>query len=168
MKPVVVLDSNALHGLKALSGSDFKKALALAHAGRIRLVVPDVVVRELSRQAAKEVSDKYAANRNTANNLRTVAEEARAVGISVGQLPDPMKAPRTERADFHAAISKYLHSWDVETPDYPDLSVEDVLERDLDGRKPFAPSGKGLRDTLIWETIRQLCAALVVVPSQVV
>jgi hypothetical protein len=35
----------------------------------------------------------------------------------------------------------------------PRVSHEEVVKRDLLRRKPFGESGKGYRDTLIWETV---------------
>jgi predicted nucleic acid-binding protein len=39
---------------------------------------------------------------------------------------------------------------------YPPVSHEEIVKRDLNRRKPFSESGKGYRDTLIWESILQL------------
>jgi hypothetical protein len=38
----------------------------------------------------------------------------------------------------------------------PNISIQDLIERDLGRRKPFKEHGVGFRDTLIWETILNL------------
>ncbi|WP_421735237.1 PIN domain-containing protein [Cellulomonas sp.] len=161
MKPVVVVDANALHGLKSLTGADFKTAAALARMGCVRLVVPDVVVQELARQGAKEVADGWSRLRNAISGFRGVASDSTAIGVSVRSTPlglDPQ--PPADRTTFHAAMTAFFEERLVETPTCPDVPVSDLLARDLDIRKPFDENGKGFRDALIWETIRDLCDKL--------
>lgn len=161
MKHVAILDTNALFGLKSLTRGDFTRVTALARMGYIRLVVPDVVVQELARQAAKELSDKWSTLRNAVDGFNGVASEAAAIGVAVTPSParlDPLQP--ADRSTVHAALTTFLKDRQVETPTYPDVTVSDLLARDLDSKKPFAASGKGFRDALIWETVRELCDGL--------
>lgn len=41
---------------------------------------------------------------------------------------------------------------------YPSTTHDELVNRDLSGRRPFRPSGKGYRDALIWESILTLAA----------
>ncbi|MGF9663156.1 PIN domain-containing protein [Arthrobacter crystallopoietes] len=161
MKPIVIVDANALHGLKAFSKPDVKTVLTLAKTNLARVIVPEVVVHELSRQGAKEFNDRYSSLRNAVKGFNDTIGDVQTIGLPVapteakGDGPSPMN-----RAAFFDAMIAFLHNHNVETPSYPDLAVADLLARDLDYRKPFTDGGKGFRDALIWETIRKLCNAL--------
>lgn len=161
MQPIVLVDSNALHGLKAFSNSDFKKLLALSKSKHIRLVVPEVVVHELSRQAAKEFNDKLSSLRNAHSGVEGTIGHAQAIGLPVAPPVATFDAPPpTTRAIFFDSMTAFFHNANAETPTYSAVSVTDLLGRDLDNRKPFTDSGKGFRDALIWMTIKDLCDAL--------
>lgn len=161
MKPVVIVDANAIFGLRKLTDAEFGTILALARTDAIRLVVPDVVALELARQGAKEFNDKRSSLRNAAKGLNDVIRETRATGIAKSTADATVEMPQLmDRAIVHRGLVSFLHAKKVETPAYPELSVADLLERDLAARKPFDEHGKGFRDTLIWATIRSLCDAL--------
>jgi predicted nucleic acid-binding protein len=42
---------------------------------------------------------------------------------------------------------------------YDEIPQKDIVRRDLGRRRPFQPSGKGYRDTLMWETVLRHCLA---------
>lgn len=159
MKPVIIIDANALHGLKAFTKPQFKTVLALARTNHVRLVVPEVVLHELSRQGSKEFNGKHSTLRNAVQGFNDVIGDAQTMGVAVATSTAP---PPSSRTEFFDAMTAFLHSRKVETPAYPDMSVEELLARDLDYRKPFAESGKGFRDALIWATIRDVCNGLTI------
>lgn len=43
-----------------------------------------------------------------------------------------------------------------EVAPFPEVALQNLVERDLERRKPFKENGVGFRDTLIWETILNL------------
>lgn len=158
MRPVVIFDANPLYGLRTLSGADFASLLALARLRVIRLVVPDVVVRELARQGAKEFNDKHSKLRNAVKELNDVIDAARFVDViarpgAAASGPEPLA-----RSALYEALVTYLGTKRVRIARYPEMPVAELLEWDLDRRKPFSETGKGFRDALIWATIRALCA----------
>lgn len=158
MKPVVIFDANPLYGLRTLSGASFGSLLALARLRVIRLVVPEVVVHELARQGAKEFNDKHSKLRNAVKELNDVIGAARSVDViarpsAAADGPEPL-----ERSAVYEALETFLGGKRVWIARYPEVSVAELLERDLDRRKPFSETGKGFRDALIWATIRDLCA----------
>ena len=153
MTPVVVLDANALHGKKPFTRADTMVLLALAKTGLIRLVIPDVMLRELSRQWADSIAEATARIESAVNSIDAVLGELSGAGASV-------KVPVTDRSSLHAAATAILIAKGVEIPSFPAVSVADLLERDLDRRKPFGKDGKGFRDALLWETVKVVCAGL--------
>lgn len=161
VKPIVILDANPLNGLKSFSSAYVKEVLALAKSAHVRLVIPDVVVRELARQGAKSFNDKHSSLRNAGKNFTDLIEEAHSIGLSVAPASvEIIGPPLTDRNAVYDAMSAFLHRIGVEMPIYPAVTVEDLLDRDLDRRRPFADSGKGFRDALTWETVRELCGRL--------
>ncbi|QSZ54343.1 PIN domain-containing protein [Paenarthrobacter sp. AT5] len=158
MKPIVIVDANALHGLRAFSNPDVKSVLTLSKMNLIRAIIPRVVVQELSRQGAKEFNDRCSSLRNAVKSFNDTIGDAQTFGLLVSPAEVRSEGPAPiGRAAFSDAMIAYLHGQKVETPCYPDLAVADLLARDLDHRKPFTEGGKGFRDALIWETIREVC-----------
>lgn len=153
MVPVVILDTNALHGRKSLSSTNSKLIQALSKSGQIRLILPGVVLHELSRQRAEE-SEDYGSKLSGA--LSVLNETLAALGEETIDVPLPV----LDRARFHDDAKRRLEEKCVEIPAPPNIHVERLLEKDLDIQKPFDREGKGFRDALIWETIRALCDGL--------
>lgn len=158
MRPVVIFDANPLYGLRTLSGAGFGSLLSLSRLRVIRLVVPEVVVRELARQGAKDFNDMYSKLRNAASEFNDGIGAARAVGV-IARPNVTTEGPKPlERSAVYEALGTFLGDKRVRIARYPEVSVAELLEWDLDRRKPFSETGKGFRDALIWATIRALCA----------
>lgn len=153
MKPVVILDSNALFGAKPFTRADSAILLELARTDHITLVVPDVVVHELSRQWVERVEKNRGRTDSALGDLNESLEEG---GLPMLELD----VPEVERHLFYNAAVSLLTHKDVEILPCPDTPARDLLERDVSTRKPFSRDGKGFRDALIWENIRTLCHGL--------
>lgn len=160
MRPVIIVDTNALFGLRSLTSVAFKAVLALASAGYVRLLVPEVVVQELARQGAKECNDQHSALTTAVGSFNTVVRDAGLIGVSgVPPVVDVPAWPPVERMPFYDTLTAFLRARKAEIAACPDVSLAELLARDLDNRKPFA-DGKGFRDALIWETVRAVCGGL--------
>ncbi|MEY8656078.1 PIN domain-containing protein [Brachybacterium paraconglomeratum] len=144
----MILDTNALYGRKPFTQANSLLLLALCKAGQVRLVVPEVVLLELSRQWVEEVQDKSDAVRTGVKKLNDALVEA---GRIVVDLPEP------HRSVYYGYVEKLFHANRAEVPPPPEVSVRDLLTKEIEVRKPFARSGKGFRDALIWETVREVC-----------
>src|SRR6476661_3420948 len=129
MKPVVVLDTNALHGSKPFTRGDTTVLLMLAKTDRIRLVMPDVVLQELSRQWADSIAEKITTIDKAVNDSNAIMSEVSVPGVSV-------QFPPVDRHHLHKAATTMLVQRGVEIPPCPDMAVTDLVERDLDRRKP--------------------------------
>ncbi|MBO0609863.1 PIN domain-containing protein [Myceligenerans salitolerans] len=153
MTPVVILDTNALHGRKPFTRADSKILLELSRGGHLRLIIPDVVLHELSRQWAERLSEGIA-------DMDSALKRINDALIEIGAAECELTVPSHRRAVFYDFARQLLIARRVEIPGVPDVAVADLMARDLDVRKPFDREGKGFRDALIWETIRGLCNEL--------
>ena len=156
MKPVVILDTNALrgeNGRKPLTRADTKMILELSRSGNLRLVIPEVVLHELSRQWAEDLTESAV----------TLGRELKKINEALAEIGAPLQAltvPPLDRTDFYDFARNLFLAKSAEVPTVPDVPVAGLLVKDLDVRKPFARDGKGFRDALIWETIREFCDIL--------
>lgn len=148
MQPVVILDTNALYGRKPFTQANSVLLLALCRTGHVRLVVPEVVLLELSRQWVEEVQDKSDAVRTGVKKLNDALVEAGPIEVDL---------PQPHRSVYYDYVEKRLHANRAEVPPPPEVSVRGLLAKEIEVRKPFARSGTGFRDALIWETVREVC-----------
>ena len=153
MQPLVILDTNALYGRKPFTQPNSVLLLALAEFGHVRLIVPEVVLLELSRQWLEEAQVGLA-------ELRAGARKLNGVLVDVGLEPARCEAPEPDRHAFYGYAEGLLRSKGVDIPPPPQVSVRDLLVNEIELRKPFARQGTGFRDALIWENVRELCGAL--------
>ncbi|MCH8560292.1 PIN domain-containing protein [Nesterenkonia sp. DZ6] len=151
MKPLVFLDTTALYGTGGFTSSAVKQVFALSSARLVHLVVPDVVILELGRQWKKSFDQKRLKLMNATSGFNMVTQMAGAQNVAV--VP-----PDLDSTDFYRGMKRRLLKESVEIATYSKLSIEDLLSRDLEGRKPFSESGRGFRDALIWESIRTYCS----------
>jgi len=149
MKPVVVLDTNALYGGKPFTRGESAVLLALAKTGRIRLVI----LRELSRHWADSIGEHTAKFDTAVKGFNAIMNEVSGTRASV-------QLPTVDRSSLHRSPTAMLVPRAVEIPACPVVAATDLLERDPDQRKPFDKDGKGFRDALIWEDVRAICAGL--------
>lgn len=149
MAPIVILDTNALQGRKPLSNANSRLVLALSMSGQITLVLPDVVLHELSRQWAEEATEN-------ATKLNTATKSLNETLSELDDQPLALQLPPLDRERFYEHAKRRLIGKKVEIPAAPRVSAEYLLNKDLNSTKPFNREGKGFRDALIWETIRSL------------
>jgi hypothetical protein len=153
MTPIVILDTNSLHGRRPLGNANSRLVQALSKSGQIRLVLPEVVLYELARQWEEEAGEH-------ASKLESARK---ALNETLGEFDEPeisVTLPALDRARFYEQAKRRLAEKSVEIPAVPTVSVPNLLEKDLAVKKPFDREGKGFRDALIWETIRALCNGL--------
>lgn len=152
MKPIVILDTNALHGRRPFTRSDAILLLELSRRNEIRLVVPDVVLLELARQWSERLEDSV-------TDLHAALKRVNDALADIEVSEEKLLVASYDREFFYDYARKQLLARGAEVPFVPTVSVNDLLIKDLDVRKPFDRDGKGFRDALIWETIRALCEA---------
>ncbi len=140
----VVLDSNVICRDFPLVGSTFRVFFdGLARAGH-SLHVPQVVIDEVLNKYPEEL-----------RKVKKSLDEARRV---MGEIESPFTNATIEELveAYRDMLLSRFEEVRTTIMDYPDVPHEAVVQRALNRRKPFAPSGRGYRDTLIWETVVDL------------
>jgi hypothetical protein len=157
---VVVVDTTTTKTDPTISSVRWIQLLSLSALGRVRLIVPEVVVRETLRHREREaavVAAGVAAQRDKlARTLKKASELEMAVDM---RAPAAATAdPRT--ADASQRLRQKLAEVDAEIAPLPEVSHEELLDRDLAEGKPFTSTGKGYRDALVWHTLREVASAV--------
>lgn len=155
MTPTIVPDTAEVDRAHALTSRGWGELLIRCRRGDVKIVVPDVVIREAARHFGPAVHTQLAPSSRLVRMLNV---------LGVTDLPDldAITEAIGEPAEFYAAhLRRRLESHGAVVAPVPEVSQEQILARDLAGRKPFrsggkGQSGKGYRDTLIWETILEL------------
>jgi hypothetical protein len=120
--------------------------LAQAARKRLSLIVPELVVRELVNK-----------RRENAVEADRRLRQARATLVSLG-VPVEVTLIDLEpvAAEIDATVRKQLAAANVEIIDFAQIDHATVVERALARRKPFAESGAGYRDALIWHNVLEV------------
>jgi hypothetical protein len=140
----VVLDTTAFENGFNSRSADVEVLRAFLERSGSELCVPKVVLGEVVnrvRKKLKEVNDKL-------NDLqRLTGDEQRFRKFEVESI-----LPACE-SDLGSLLRDDLKGRILE---YPGVGHEELVGRDLHSIKPFAASGKGYRDALIWFSIVEL------------
>lgn len=138
----IVLDTNIIvFGNWLLDGPTMSVVGNLIAADSCRLVVPKVVVLEAHNKYREEMA-RHIQQLQKFNNF--VIDPNTKVDI-----------PNIERAckDYRKRLAARLKALKAEVPTFSRVSQSAVLSRVLARKRPFQESGKGYRDTLIWEAV---------------
>jgi hypothetical protein len=141
----VVIDTNVL--LANLRGArpsnDLKLVLSDARDGRFALSVPSVVVDETVNKRREAATDVQRRLRQAHSDLAAMEAAFEIPAIDADALADA----------FREQLVQLLQGAQGTIEPLPDVAHGEVVDRALRRRKPFAGSGAGYRDALIWETI---------------
>lgn len=152
LKPaLIVIDTNVLirdYWLRSPSFVLLKHFLATSGAN---LVVPKIVLEEAINHHGEDIE-------KLKSNVRTTSRESARL-LRNPKLHDwHGEILKQEREDsYEHFLSSELARLKVTIPDYKEIPHSDVVQRDLKRRRPFQQSGKGYRDTLLWETVVRNC-----------
>lgn len=153
-RPLVILDANALGNDWTLSHKSLEELFTHARAGRLRLVVPEVVELELIGRLDRELSGKEA-------KLEAAVEALLHLGVT--EL-DRVRELATERV--RVASDRYRERLTVllqTTAERLAIDVSDAVravKRAAERRRPANQKGEELRDAIIWEGVLRLAASL--------
>lgn len=147
----IVLDSNVFIADYWLRSPSFVLLRQFLSKTKATLVVPKIVFEEVVNDHKEEV-DKFKSGASkllrTADRIfRQFERPGWAEMISKAVANDP----------YPAFLSAILSEMKAQIPDYKDISHEKIVARDLARKRPFQESGKGYRDTLLWETVVRQC-----------
>lgn len=155
---MVVVDTTAIFTDPHLRRT-WPDLLEFASAEVVRVVVPEVVVREACRQQAvraREARDGALreANRGLAA-LRELVDGVPELDVTA------VRAALNQAGDkYENALRVDLLLSGVEIAPIPAVDHDLLVSRDLALRKPFNKTGKGYRDALIWHTLLTIAREL--------
>jgi hypothetical protein len=147
----VILDTGALHNDHWLRGAPVRVLREILRQSGAKLLLPDVVVRELERQYAKQVKQAMSA-------AQSLNEELLPPNHSkITQLSEPSTWIEAQRREF----GERLRWLGAEVLSSETITAASLLERALDGRRPFngEEGKKGFRDALIWQHVLQVASS---------
>jgi PIN domain len=153
--PFVVVDTTAIRADMRLAGASWDQTFALARRGALQLHIPKVVMLEAVRHYARETAAVEKEVRKAWAKLARFE-----VDLDPKFQEDLVQKLTQEAAEYEKVLNAKLAVAQVSILPFPQVSHDDLVERDLSGRKPFSPTGKGYRDALIWESIVKLCSRL--------
>lgn len=151
----IVFDSTAFIGFgiggkpKPLDTINGEIILKLKEKGKVKLFISSVVLQEVSRQWF----DGYLERRN---KLESSIEKFNSVVKMLDANFTFVFPPSFLKESFYRVAEDYFVGKGIDILPMPDVSIEELLLRDIDKRKPFSEKGKGFRDALTWESIRKL------------
>lgn len=138
----VVVDTNAIvHGPWWLDSPAWKILLYQSQSGVIRLVVPELVIREATGQyrtalvSQRNQVQKYAALARSGGDMTPMRDVAETVELYRKEL-----------------ISVLLKS-EATIPPLPEIDLSMLADKAINRIKPFDNSGSGFRDALLWESV---------------
>ncbi|TFD45380.1 DUF4935 domain-containing protein [Cryobacterium frigoriphilum] len=147
----VILDSNAFYGARWLTSIAGQNLIGLAAAGSCQVALPRVVVDELERQhreALGKQRDEAKAALSEVESLVNIDD----IRAKFDQLLDEVSVER----------DALLARTGIRAAPVPANITRDLVDRDLQRRRPFIETGKkkslGFRDAVIWETLLETVA----------
>lgn len=154
----VIVDTTATFVDVMMKSTRWMQLLTLCHDSQVQVVLPDVVLRETVRHWHIEATRAIDNANGKIVGIKKSREKLTELGIDGSSLVDSTPVSATpDKAKFEEEKLKKLVSLGVQVKPVPDhVDIETVLQRDLAHRKPFTKTGKGFRDTLVWETAKQV------------
>jgi hypothetical protein len=149
----VVVDTTELVRVPLVDAGGWKELLARCRRGHVQVLVPEVVVREATRQYGSRVRGDLVQAQKAVAKLRD---------LGFADMPDLNSTASQADAlatSYRSQLEERLRSVGALVLSLPKVSHSDILDRDLEVRKPFRQNGKGYRDALIWETILEFSEA---------
>lgn len=156
---VIVVDTNTMFEDVMLSGTRWTQLLSLCAKRRLRVAIPIVVLRERARHWETKASNAVEAARGRYE--RALRDRKAFMDLGLGTLEEPAPVPDVaiERGAAQERLVDRLTNVGVEILPLPKVTVAELLDRDLSGKKPFHKSGKGFRDALIWHSVMELLSS---------
>jgi hypothetical protein len=143
----VILDTTEFYDVPQVDSNSFRVLQEYLRRTNSQLKIPDVVLREVvnhAREQLLKIDDQI-------KNAERDYERLRSFGANIIRLerPDVDLAVRA----YEAQLRDKLRLFNTKFLPMPTETHEQVLERALKRKKPFAKNKDGYRDTLIWLTV---------------
>lgn len=147
----IVLDSNVFIGDYWLRSPSFVLLREFLNKTKATLVVPKIVFEEVVNHHKEDVE-------KLESNARKLLGAAGRLLRNFEQTWSETISKKAAADSYEKFLSAALDELKTEVPHYKDIPHDQIVRRDLERRRPFQESGKGYRDTLLWETLVRHCA----------
>jgi excisionase family DNA binding protein len=147
--PFVVVDSNSIvEGAWRLDSPAWRVILHQCKAGIIRLVVPEVVLREVVARFSAEEAMKLDKASRIARDLRELS------GVDAVKIPELNHSEVV--ANYETAVRSTLNAFGARIAELPAINIDRVVSRAIARARPFDEKGSGFPDVVLWETFVSL------------
>lgn len=150
----VIVDTNILGGAdrRPLESNVMRRLLDETRRDNLKLVVPEVVVREAANLWAEKVGEQMRAARSAQLFLLQA-------GLSADE-PFVLRDLKGIRQREELRIREHVTEAGGEVAPLPEAGHDQVIERALRRRQPFDSNGRGgYRDVVLWESLLELDSA---------
>ena len=162
----IFIDSTETVQNFGLKSENFKKLIDLRNDGNITVIIPEVVVRETLRKWKDNYTEKLNDLISSQREMRILRSKLDFNFQNFSLLDETSE--EEDLANFREntpplldqrKFEQYLDSLHITIAPLPRINIDSILSRELERKKPFTTNekgfGKGFRDTLIWETIKE-------------
>lgn len=143
----IILDTNVINKDYHLQGDRILKLSDAAKRLGYEVMLPEVVLDEICNHFKEELVAAYHDYRNGIRLLQHLKQTAAEDTLGDGFVENAVR-------DMRKNYIKRLKELKVKTLPYPETKHKDLVQKELELKKPFASSVKGYRDALIWETVK--------------
>ena len=144
----VIVDTSCIYGDLRLEGAKIRTLCESARMIGNGIYFPEVVIMEAKNKYSEEL---FVSKSKIEKELSAVFRLTKHKHTS--SLND--KLISTEIGQFNAEFDKKMAKLGIVSIPISNIGHRELVERALKKRKPFSETGKGYRDTLIWENIKE-------------
>lgn len=145
----IIIDSSIICADFQLKGSYFRVLFDSLDRIGARLSIPQLVVDEVKNKYAECLWDNKSKTDRIMLDFKRLTGEVIANSVSEDFVKEKLK-------DYNQMLTNKLSELEAIILKYPAIPHEHLVQRALSRKKPFSESGKGYRDSLIWESVVEL------------
>jgi predicted nucleic acid-binding protein len=143
----VILDTNSIFTDFYLEKTNTKVFFQNYSCIPAEIYMPEVVVEEVINQYREKLYEDVQQFNENSQRLKIYFKNYKPKIITITNEVDK----------YRNELLKKLSEYKVNIIPFPKIEHKKIVERDLLRKKPFKRDGSGYRDTLIWETIKEIC-----------
>ena len=149
----IFLDANSIIDQGYGTFSETEELLLITGALGHQIHVPQVALEEVVACFSRSLAEKASAVRGQ------IGELSKLIGRELEYPINPVDLPDETRL-FRDCLENRLALANINIPQYPSISHEEIVNRATSRRRPFDNNGSGYRDTLLWFNILELTGEL--------
>lgn len=145
---IVIIDTSVIVADFWLKGTEFSILWANLETISAQLVIPEVVLDEAVNKFGERLKEAVDAAQKKLNALEKLLQKDQIKLDSV--------SIEDEKKKYRRYFKERINYISGSIAPYPNTPHKEIATRAMHKRKPFNSSGKGYRDTLIWETVKEV------------